>query len=261
MLRIPLDNPLCAIDCAERLGVEVWLSDVSSLEGFYVKGKPPRVFLPADRPMGRLEYACGHELGHHHFGHGTRLDQYLSEETEIDDEEYLADVYAASFLMPEAAVRLAFSLRGWNPSTCDAVQAYSVSCALGVSYEALVAHMAGTLRLIRYTTAQRLLTATPKRIAERFFDRPVQGRVIPVDVHWFGTAIDTEIGDTLVLPSTSIIVEGDSIRIEDQTATAIRRGISQVATGDGSWSVFVRVKPRRFVGIASVRHLGDPDEH
>ena len=128
-LGVSMDSPIDAVDVAERLGVEVFFQDIPSMEGMYVKSDPSHILLPSDRPMGRQMFACGHELGHHRFGHGTCADDH-SDDTpasprsgQRDPEESLADLFACHLLMPRAAIERAFYTRNWNPEGMSSSQA------------------------------------------------------------------------------------------------------------------------------------------
>jgi Zn-dependent peptidase ImmA (M78 family) len=259
---IPMDSAVSAIDLAERTGVEVWFQDVPSLEGMYSDTDPPRILLPADRPMGRQQFACAHELGHHLAGHSTRADEYLVDGRRQNDvEERLADLFGGYLLMPKAAVEQAFRVRQWDPARVTAAQAYCVACALGVSYEALVTQMQATLQLISFKKAAELHKRSLPQIRRDLLDESFAHRLVPVDVHWTGLAVDLWLGDHVLLPADAQ-VEGSQLRIYRQCpggclAEAVGPGMTRA--GAGSWTVFLRVCRARYAGRASYRFLEDPD--
>src|SRR5689334_19259961 len=50
-----------------------------SMEGAYVRGTRPGILLSALRPLARRAFTCGHELGHHVFGHGFTVDELVED--------------------------------------------------------------------------------------------------------------------------------------------------------------------------------------
>src|SRR5258708_4172699 len=70
-----LVDPICVYDLAEELKIEVRFADIPSLEGMYSSAPRPAIILGSERPAGRRVYTCGHELAHHVFGPGTRVEQ------------------------------------------------------------------------------------------------------------------------------------------------------------------------------------------
>jgi Zn-dependent peptidase ImmA (M78 family) len=75
------------------------------------------MLLSSFRPLGRRVFNCGHELGHHLFGHGSTLDE-LQEEHQAtgnsNPKEFLVNAFAGFLLMPPNAVRRAFTDRQWT---------------------------------------------------------------------------------------------------------------------------------------------------
>jgi Zn-dependent peptidase ImmA (M78 family) len=122
---------LCSVDAAENLGIELRLVDIPSMEGMYVKNSGPEtksiILVSALRPAGRQASTAAHELGHHVFGHGTRIDQYIRDLDESSpscpdsEEEFHANAFAA-FLMPKSAVDQGFRVRGYAPFSADTRQ-------------------------------------------------------------------------------------------------------------------------------------------
>jgi len=56
------------------------------MEGMYYRGDPARIVIGARRPLSRRNFTCGHELGHHIFGHGSTKwgrDQLIAEMREL----------------------------------------------------------------------------------------------------------------------------------------------------------------------------------
>lgn len=289
-LRIELHEATCVFDAAERLGVEVRFVAIPSMEGMYVRspeqGVSPHMFIAAGRPSGRQSMTGGHELGHHVFGHGTRVDQYLrkAERANVqkdgftgafDSEEFLAQTFGSYFLMPKSAVDRGFGVRGFDPANATPLQVYSVAGWLGVGYSALVHHMCWSLRLITFRRAESLLGARLPTLRAELIGRPISNDVYVVDSQWTGRPLDLKLGDVAIVP--------DGARVEASTgelasnpklppATVIstsagRQVLEATAVGLGrivarEWAVFVRVSRRDFGGLNAYRHLyADPDDH
>src|SRR5882672_1823482 len=105
-LRVAFDQPICPVDAAEELGIEVRFMDLPSMEGMYVSGSSPIIVLSSLRPHGRRNFTGAHEIGHHILGHGQQFDEM--KETKgarriIDPNEFSADCFASHLLMPKSA--------------------------------------------------------------------------------------------------------------------------------------------------------------
>src|SRR4051794_20911205 len=91
-----LASPICIYSVCQTLGVKVRFNLIN-MEGMYQKGRPPRIHLSTRRPLGRRAFSCGHELGHHIFGHGTSIDELREDAQQKpwhDAKEFLADTFA-----------------------------------------------------------------------------------------------------------------------------------------------------------------------
>ena len=110
-------QPVCPFAVADFLGMTVRFDALPSLEGMYSPGETPAIVLTSLRPAGRRRFTCGHEIGHHQFGHGYRIDEITpSRRRTTDNEEFVANRFAAALLMPKLAVVNAFVRRGWQPA-------------------------------------------------------------------------------------------------------------------------------------------------
>ncbi len=117
-LRLNMFDPVNIFDVCTNLEIAVRFVDVS-MEGMYVKsvdGAQSTILLSNQRPLPRRNYTCAHELGHHLFGHGTKLDilsEQIGQSDYYDDDELLVDSFAGALLMPVAGVEAAFTKRKW----------------------------------------------------------------------------------------------------------------------------------------------------
>jgi Zn-dependent peptidase ImmA (M78 family) len=107
--KVPALAPVSPVDACERLGLAVWFSDIPSMEGIYVPNAQPKpaIVISALRPRGRQSMTCGHELGHHAFGHGEQWDELIEDRNDarrFEPAEYQADLFSACFHMPKLAM-------------------------------------------------------------------------------------------------------------------------------------------------------------
>ena len=247
--------------------IELRFLDVASMEGLYQKEGPTVIIISSRRPRGRRAFTCAHELGHHIFGHGTRVDELTAQQERVgpfQPEEYLADTFASAPLMPKAAVDWAFRTRGWLPADCTLLQLYTVACWLDVGYETLVYHLGMSLHALNRSRMEQLLRAHPKRIRADFVGFDHDGDVVVVDAHWQDRAIDLEVGDLAAVPA-DVVREGECVDIVRAQGDMTRlrgaaAGRGRVVTRDGSWSAYVRVARRGYIGRSIFRHLEDPDD-
>lgn len=252
------------VDLAERMGVEVWFVNVGSMEGMYFSDSGGSILLPSERPVGRQAFSCGHELGHHVFGHGSRLDALMIEDTGNDsqDEEWLANMFAAFLLMPASAVRRGFRERGWTPMSASPIQILRVAHWLGVGYSTLVSQMAFSLGLVPRDRSSQLLKASPRDLASEFLDRECKSDLTIADACWADRAIDLRTGGRLALPEGArvegCILTHDQDCGETEVFLAAKPGSGRVVFPSGH-PAFVRVARRSYNGRGRFRFLPDPD--
>jgi len=257
------DQPVSPIDLALDEGVDVRLEAVGSLEGMYTPDGPA-IIVGSLRPRGRRAFTCAHELGHHVFGHGLRIDELLDNNAATaataskDDPEFVADRFAAALLMPKLAVLHAFVLRRWQVATCSAEQAFTIAGVLGVGYTTLVGYLAGTLGVIEPATAERLCKVTPKTIRASLTGADTPGGLVVVDELWNGRPVDAEVGDFVVVPAGATASPGVLERAGDRLLRATAPGITRLCRGD--WGVAVRVMRANYTGLAAYRHLEEIDD-
>lgn len=263
---ISLENPLCPFDLAEQLGIEVWFTDITSMEAMYVDADRPSILIAGNRFPGRQAYDCGHELGHHVFRHGSRIDKIIAESGSPQGpstEEFLANVFAGFLLMPKAAVVRGFRTRGWAVETCSPEQASVVAGWLGVSYAALITHLTWSLALLSREHSGRLMRARLGEIRVALGGPKPSSPLVVVDKHWKGRAIDVRVEDFILAPSGATaeerIVEVLERRGTGVLLRAICPGIGRLLLPDGTWSSYIRVARQGYVGRCIYRHLEDPD--
>ena len=261
-----VSSPICVFGLCEEIGVSVRFVEIS-MEGMYDKGPPPRILLSALRPLPRRIYSCGHELGHHAFGHGTTVDRLLEEAagpSPYSPEEFLADTFSAFLLMPALGVRRAFARRGWKPASASPLQIYTVACSFGVGSGTLIRHLCSSLRMISASRADVLLRAQPRTIRAQVLGRPAADPLIIADEHWELPTLDAEVGYHLLLPKGSEAGPGaiaaQCDRTDGRLFRAVCPGIVRVSRPGTDWAAFVRVSRPQFAGLCRYRHLEECDD-
>ncbi len=261
-----LVDPICIYDLAESLGVEVRFADIPSLEGMYSGPPQPAIILGAERPAGRRTYTCAHELAHHYFGHGTRVDELRSDDAgpaSFRPEEFLAQAFAGFLLMPKLAVYNAFAVRNWKPALATPEQIYRISNLFGVTYSGLIQHMTRGLQIITETAADQLLTMRLPSIRAQFIADPKRQLVL-VDESWQGRPIDLEVGDIVHAPTGVECEGGCLVHLEDNVSGRLfevaRPGHGRLMNPLTGWASFVRVSRHFFVGRSIFRHLEEVED-
>ena len=224
----------------------------------YVAGEAPKIFISADRPHGRRNFTCAHELGHHVLGHGQQFDELSvrrKQDRKKDLTELCADAFASYFLMPKTLLDSALKRRAIAYDALTPQDVYALSCWLGVGYTTLIAHLEVGLRTITSPHALRLRKERLPQLRASFIGRPLSNHLHVVDQHWTGAAVDCEAGDVLLVPEGArtegvlltvlgSVGRGDLLQITQP-------GIARIS--NSSWAVFVRASRKRYVGRGRYR--------
>ena len=257
-------QPLNIFDVSQGLGVSVRFININ-MEGMYISqstGKSPTILISNQRPLPRRIFTCGHELGHHKFGHGSRIDSltaHTSGGSIYNEEEYLADTFAGVLLMPVGGIQGEFNRRKWRMETASQLDYYVISSLFGVGYQTLISHCKVN-RLIGQTKASVLLKTSPAKLF-----KSIDGLTIPaapfkiIDGLSMLTTVDIEVSNYIFLPKDTV-VEGDHLlAIEESTQgtifRAIKPGIVRVSSFLLNFGSFIRIQNISYVGLAENRHL------
>lgn len=247
--------------------IEVRFMDIPSLEAMYVKAERPNILISSHRPPGRRVFNCAHELGHHLFDHGTKIDEYLEagqrQQGRVDPEEFIADRFASYFLMPKTLVAHAFHCRGWSPATSSPLHFYTIAGWLGVGYSTLIYQMRDSLGLLGRSKAAELLKRSPKELRAQLLGQSEQRHLTIVDLHWKDRAIDTHVEDLILAPPDTSF-EGDCVQLvpyhgEGALYQAVIPGIGRFVHLRSGWATYVRIAKQNYIGRSIYRYLPDPE--
>ena len=257
-------QPICVYDVAAELGIEVRFLSVPTLEGMYSASPRPTIIIGAQRPAGRRTYTCAHELGHHMFSHGTKLDLLADKGScpEFEEEEFLAQAFAGFLLMPKLAVLRAFTARGLRPETATPSEFFRIARFFGVGYSSLVHHLQ-TIALINVGRADTLRRANLATIRQELLPGVAAKSILPVDTAWAGRAVDTEIGEFLVTEKNMIVEGNNLLQISHARGglfQAVKPGCCRLFEADGPWAAYIRVSRQGYEGRSLWRHLEEEEE-
>jgi Zn-dependent peptidase ImmA (M78 family) len=261
-----LIQPLCPFDLALALEIDLWFKSLPSLEGMYSSLPRPAIIIGTERPSARQTYTCAHEIGHHVFGHGTKVDEIRppgSGAAPFDPEEFLAQAFAGFLLVPKLAIDNALKTRHAKLDTATSADFYRLASFFGVGYTTLIRHLRYSLQCVSREFEEALTGEPLKKVRAQFGVSDPAKQLIVVDHHWSDMAADLEIGDHLLAPA-GCRFEGLSLMQVEQVQggqivfEAVARGQGRLHTPSSDWSCFVRVRPKKFTGRAIFRHL--PEE-
>lgn len=262
-----LKSPICIYALCKARDVTVRFNAIS-MEGMYDRSPRPRIHLSALRPLVRRVYNCGHELGHHEFGHGSTIDELRDEASTArwnHPDEILADAFAAFTLMPTLGIREAFAKRGVTAENAPPAVLYAIACNFGVGLSTLVTHLTFGIHAMSRFRHAAVKRVSPQSIRTDFLEQPTSNPLIIVDEQWTAPSLDAEEGHLIWLPS-GIQVAGKVLMAERSVHggtlyRAIAPGIGRAYASTGVWAAYIRVARREYVGLAEYRHLEEtPDD-
>lgn len=251
---------------AEQRGCEVRFMSLPSLEGAYSPSPRPVIVLGSERPAGRRAFTCMHELGHHEFGHGMRMEELKAgRRYSMEDlDEFIADMFAATLLMAKTSVHHSLRIRDFDTMNLEPIQIFRLASFFGVGYNTLIEHMTLTLGLLNRQQRENLRKTSPKQIKSHFGCSP-QSELVMVDDFWQGRAVDLEVGDILVMSHGISMADNNHLSQRNiidgqQTYQATSRGYLRVYRENNDWATHIRIAPNKYEGLACYRFLNDPEE-
>ena len=119
-----LFQPINIYDLCAQIKLDVQFIDIN-MEGLYVNNAGgSKILISSLRPFPRRVFTCGHELGHHVFNHGLKVDT-ISDENEDSSyrskDEILVDIFAAALLMPVGGIEIEFEKRNLKFHSCKPI--------------------------------------------------------------------------------------------------------------------------------------------
>ena len=250
---------LCPFDLGRKLGISMRFVSIPNLEGMYSIRPSPSIIIGNERPLGRRRYTCGHELGHHVFGHGCKIDEFNFSLS--NPEEYIAQRFSAALLMPKLAIDSIFSKRGWNIKTGSPEQFFLVAQELGVGYETLITNLEVNTKQLSKQQADNL-----RKVRLPSLRNLIAGFEVDFDVFHLSNScarpkLDIEIGDIL------IVAEGTKIEAPCvQKLMRPKMYFKGIAPGStviqfiSGKSCELRVNRRKFCGLAHYMYLEEVDD-
>lgn len=172
-LGIPLDATVDVYDAIRRERLWLLFEPLGAAFGIYQRhGQAAGTVINVKVHQALQRYTAAHELGHHVLGHGAAVDpeRHITRWADLSQTELAAQLFAAEFLMPDAAVNGAAARIGLMPGHVDAVSAYQLSLRLRTSYAATITRLVD-LEWIGFPSAQRLRDISPKEIKQRLLGR------------------------------------------------------------------------------------------
>lgn len=261
-LGFDLFQPINIYDVCAKLELDVQFIDIN-MEGLYIKNAgASKVLLSSLRPFPRRVFTCGHELGHHVFNHGLKVDT-ISEENEDSPykskDEILVDTFAAALLMPVGGIEIEFEKRNLKFHSARPIDFYTISSVFGIGYQTLIMHC----RINDLITESKLLELkkfSPAKIfrsefgdlGETTFFKVIDGKseVSPIDL---------EVSNYISLPSDFIVADEFLEKQKDSVTSSLylvkKAGISAVHSSNDYVSYFVRIQPQNYIGFAEYRHF------
>lgn len=266
-LSIAREDAINVYDIATAVGVDVLFLDRPSLEGMFVRDPDPVVLLPSrqHRPRGRISFSCAHELGHFHLGHGTKVDEYIEGDatsSSKSDEEYAADTFASSLLMPRQAVLQRFVVRDYRPIEADPTVLFAIAGELDVGYSTLIKHMRYGLEMVTDAWFAQRQRTTPKQIKEHICGSSGSTHLVVVGPNWPKVPVDLEVNDVIAVPAGTTIQKPALLTKSRVTAAwqilvAMTPGLGHFQLNGVTHSV--RVARAAFCGPLKYRFLDDPE--
>lgn len=261
-----LTDAISVFDLASKLKIELLFQSLPSLEGMYSPTPIPAIVIGTQRPAARQVFTCAHEIGHHIFGHGTKVDEYTERHPSgraFDEEEFLAQTFGGFLLLPKVAIQNQIRKRGISLGGVSPEPLYKLANYFGVGYKTILNHLRYSLGQISASDFERLNRISVAEIRRTLVGSKSNAPLVCADEHWSNVPIDLEVGDDLLTPQGSQF-EGRAL-VTDTGANgitlfrAIAQGQGRILNNSKGWAAFVRVRPKNYSGRAMFRHLEADD--
>jgi Zn-dependent peptidase ImmA (M78 family)/predicted secreted protein len=170
----------------------VFFRPLKSMCGAYIpaEGPLPAMLINSNLPLSRQRYTAAHELGHVFMKHkAVSLDPDVAfspeERNRLDEDEIVAEAFAAFFLMPKPLVVTSLRELEVKAENLTPRGAYLLGLRMGTSYQATVNQLQ-TLKLVTASGAAKLRKLQPKEIKQGLNDEQALGRhdIWVLDEQW-----------------------------------------------------------------------------
>jgi Zn-dependent peptidase ImmA (M78 family) len=261
--KLNIYQPINIYDLCIEMNINVRFVEIN-MEGMYFSQKDatfPQILISNQRPFARRVYTCAHELGHHLFNHGSKIDSLNDGSGKLavyDSDEFLVDTFAGALLMPVSGIIAEFTKRKWDIALASPEQFYVVSSAFGTGYKSLIVHCQKN-NLINELSVRDLLRQTPGKILESLLGSGAPKSHFKIIDKMNTSVIDIEVSNFIFLPPT-VQVEGSQLCKYKETSQgtayiAEKSGIARILDSKENKGYFVRIQNSNYIGLAEYRHL------
>lgn len=268
-LKVGTRMPIDIYEACAALGISVRSVGIN-MEGMYVRN-PPQILVSALRPYQRRAFTCAHELGHHVFGHGSTIDELVEEASgrpRYDPKEVLAQLFAGHLLLPVLGVRRAFASRGWDARSASPAELLAIACSFGVSFEALVTHLASSLEMLPQHRTDKLRHVSLRRVRESLTGTVSTAPLVVVDQLWSLPTVDIEVGTDILLPTRARVAGAAPVlelinRVDQRPvyrAASPGTCTANFPVQDRGCTLPIRVTRHQYVGLSQYRFLENQED-
>jgi predicted secreted protein len=173
-LGVGMDQPIDVYRAIRAMRLWLLFEPLEGLFGMYQRYEAAAGVLVNVKVHPALQrYTAAHELGHHVMGHEVGIDpeRHITRWTNLGTQELAAQMFAAEFLMPLAAVNAEAATLGIDAGDIDEVGVYQLSLRLRTSYSAMITRLQ-TMDWIGSSEARRFRSIPPKTVKLRLLGRP-----------------------------------------------------------------------------------------
>lgn len=156
--------------CINQLSIPLLFRPLDRLLGAYLPEPLNGIMITSERNLAIQRFTASHELGHQILRHKISLDDSsILNGRSYDDtfyslDESTANIFAATFLIPEWLLEIHAERQGWNADSLDDPKIiYQLSLRIGASYEATCRQLY-QYNLINWEQLKSHLSVPPKKI-------------------------------------------------------------------------------------------------
>lgn len=249
-LNLGTDTPVNIFDTIRRLRLWLVFQPLSQVFGTYQRqNQTAGIAVNVKVHPAMQRFTAAHELGHHIMEHSAAIDpeSNVTRFSGLADQELAAQMFAAEFLMPLAAVNAAAKRLGLQTPDVDAADVYQISLRLGVSYAATVVRLE-TLGLIDRQRSSQLRRTSPQPVKRSLLgDTELEdwrSDVWVVNPDGSDCDVHPLVGDRIVLNLPEIPSSGYRWYAESPTGCVVAEDELRLPSDDPA-----------YVGVTGDRHL------